>query len=146
MQTYINGTIIVGNGEIIEVGTILVEEGKIKEVGQNVTIPENADKGWHTLLALEEAGVPFAITTDHPVVGSEYLMTSVAQAVKHGLSEASAWKSVTISSALHIGIEDRLGPLEKGKDADLVIWSSHPFDVTANVEKTIIEGELVFEA
>ncbi|OIJ12307.1 amidohydrolase [Anaerobacillus arseniciselenatis] len=107
---------------------------------------ENADKGWHTLLALEEVGVPFAITTDHPVVGIEYLITSVAQAVKNGLNEASAWKSVTLNAAKHIGIEDRLGSLEKGKDADLVIWSSHPFDVTANVEKTIIDGEVVFEA
>lgn len=106
---------------------------------------ENADKGWHTLLALEEAGVPFSITTDHPVVGIEYLMTSVIQAVKNGLSEASAWKSVTLNAAKHIGIEDRVGSLEIGKDADFVIWSNHPFDVTAVVEKTVIDGEVVFE-
>ncbi|WP_261179621.1 amidohydrolase [Anaerobacillus sp. CMMVII] len=106
---------------------------------------ENADKGWHTLLALEEAGVPFSITTDHPVVGIEYLITSVIQAVKNGLSEESAWKSVTLNAAKHIGIEDRVGSLEVGKDADFVIWSHHPFDVSANVEKTIIEGEVVFE-
>lgn len=106
---------------------------------------ENADKGWHTLLALEEAGVPFSITTDHPVVGIEYLITSVAQAVKNGLNEASAWKSVTLNAAKHIGIDDRVGSLEKDKDADLVIWSSHPFDVTANVEKTIIDGKVVYE-
>ncbi len=106
---------------------------------------ENADKGWHTLLALEEAGVPFSITTDHPVVGIEYLVTSVAQAVKHGLSEAVAWKSVTINAAKHIGVADRLGSLEKGKDADFVIWSKHPFDVSAVVEKTMIDGNIVFQ-
>jgi imidazolonepropionase-like amidohydrolase len=105
---------------------------------------ENADKGWHTLLALEEAGIPFAITTDHPVVGIEYLITSVAHAVKNGLSETTAWKSVTINAAKHIGIEDRVGSLEVGKDADFVIWSSHPFDVNAKVEQTIIDGEVVF--
>ncbi|RXJ00715.1 amidohydrolase [Anaerobacillus alkaliphilus] len=105
---------------------------------------ENADKGWHTLLALEEADVPFSITTDHPVVGIEYLVTSVAQAVKHGLREETAWKSVTINAAKHIGVEDRLGSLEKGKDADFVIWSAHPFDVTAIVEQTVIDGNVVF--
>lgn len=107
---------------------------------------ETADKGWHTLVALEKAGVPFSITTDHPVVSIEYLITSVAQGVKHGLSEETAWKSITLQAAKHIGVEDRVGSLEQGKDADFVIWSCHPFDVSARVEKTIIDGKVVFEA
>jgi imidazolonepropionase-like amidohydrolase len=105
---------------------------------------ELADKGWHTLTALAEAGVPFSLTTDHPVVGIEHLATSAILAVKYGLSEEQALKAITINAAKHLGVEERVGSIEAGKDADFVLWSGDPFDLRSKVEQTYINGELIF--
>ncbi|MDQ0254048.1 imidazolonepropionase-like amidohydrolase [Evansella vedderi] len=105
---------------------------------------ELADKGYHTLVELEKYGVPFSITTDHPVIGIEYLTTAAANAVKFGLKEASAIKALTSQAARHIGVENRVGSLEKGKDADLVLWTRHPFDSYTHVVETIVNGETVY--
>ncbi|PLR75033.1 amidohydrolase [Bacillus sp. UMB0728] len=104
---------------------------------------ELADKGWHTLPALAEEGIAFSLTTDHPVVGIEHLMTSAILAVKNGLSEEQALEATTINAARHLGVEDRVGSLEPGKDADFVIWSGDPFDLRSSVEETYINGERV---
>lgn len=127
----------------------LAESGVRVAVGPTMSTRskvELADKGWHTVIALANAGVPVSITTDHPVVGIEYLITSVATAVSYGLAEAVAWQSVTINAAKHIGVEDRVGSIEVGKDADLVIWSGDPFDLRNKVEQTLIEGKVVYSA
>ncbi|MGG0755229.1 amidohydrolase [Brevibacillus laterosporus] len=126
----------------------LLEKGVRVSVGPTLSSRskiELADKGFHTHLALAEAGVPFSITTDHPVVGIEYLVTSVAHAVSDGLDEALAWQAITLHAAQHLGVEDRVGSLEVGKDADVVIWSGHPFQIQNKVEKTFINGEVVYE-
>ncbi len=107
---------------------------------------ELAKKGWHTVVALAKAGVPVSITTDHPVVAIDYLMTAVANAVKHGLDETTALQAVTLNAAKHIGVEDRVGSIEPGKDADFAIWSGHPLDLKNRVEMTIIEGQVVYKA
>jgi imidazolonepropionase-like amidohydrolase len=104
---------------------------------------ELADKGWHTLPALAKEGIAFSLTTDHPVVGIEHLMTSAILAVKNGLSEEQALEAITINAARHLGVEDRVGSLEPGKDADFVIWSGDPFDLRSAVEETFINGERV---
>ncbi|MCY0869285.1 MAG: amidohydrolase family protein [Firmicutes bacterium] len=106
---------------------------------------ELAEKGWHTLCALVDAGVQISITTDHPVVGIEYLVTAAATAVRHGLPEAAAWRAITIAAAEHIGVADRVGSLEVGKDADLVMWSGHPFDFRSFVRATWIGGQVVYD-
>ncbi|KQL52559.1 amidohydrolase [Heyndrickxia shackletonii] len=106
---------------------------------------ELANKGWHTLVALTNAGVSVSITTDHPVVGIEHLMTSAIMAVKNGLSETDALKAITINAAKHLGVEERVGSIEAGKDADFAIWSGDPFDLRSSVVKTYIQGECVFE-
>jgi imidazolonepropionase-like amidohydrolase len=105
---------------------------------------ETSDKGWHTLVALAEAGVPFSITTDHPVVGIEHLMNSAILAVKHGLSEELALKAITLQAAKHLGVEDRIGSIEVGKDADFVIWNGDPFDLRNSAEQTWINGRNVY--
>ena len=104
---------------------------------------ELVNKGWHTLVSLAEAGVPFSITTDHPVVSIEYLMASVILAVKAGVSEELALQAVTLNAARHLGVEDRVGSIEVGKDADFVLWSGDPFDLRSHVLKTFINGEQV---
>ena len=105
---------------------------------------ELADKGWHTVSALANAGIPVSITTDHPVVGIEHLMTSAILAVKNGLTEAQALEAITLNAAKHIGVEDRVGSIEVGKDADFVIWSGDPFDLRSSVDATYINGEIVY--
>ncbi|MDV2582740.1 amidohydrolase [Alkalibacillus haloalkaliphilus] len=104
---------------------------------------ELENRGWETLPTYAKHGVPFTITTDHPVVPIEHLMTSAIMGVKNGLTDQEAMKALTINGAKHLGIEDRVGSLEKGKDADLVIWSGDPFDLRNKVEATYIEGKKV---
>ncbi|MBV6684720.1 amidohydrolase [Bacillus sp. JRC01] len=105
---------------------------------------ELSDKGWNTLLALAEADVPFSITTDHPVIAIEHLMTSVILSVKYGLTEAQAMKAITSDAAKHLGVDDRVGTVEAGKDADFVLWNGTPFDLRNQVEHTYINGVRVF--
>lgn len=105
---------------------------------------ELADKGWHTLVALTNAGIPVSITTDHPVVGIEHLMTSAILAVKNGLTEQQALEAITLNAAKHIGVENRVGSIEVGKDGDFVIWNGDPFDLRTTVEATYIDGKKVY--
>ncbi|MCR6105592.1 amidohydrolase [Salipaludibacillus agaradhaerens] len=126
----------------------LAEHGVQVSVGPTMSTRskvELADKGYHTMVALEKHDVPFSITTDHPVVGIDYLTTTAAHAIKNGLSEVTALKALTSQAARHLSIEAMKGSLEKGKDADFVIWSGHPFDVYTTVKETFIEGKSVYK-
>lgn len=105
---------------------------------------ELKDMGWHTLKALTDAGVPCSITTDHPVIGIEHLVASAIYAIREGgLTEQEAFLAITLNAAKHIGVEDRVGSIEVGKDADFVIWSGHLFDLMSEAEQVFIDGELV---
>ncbi|MCL7748120.1 amidohydrolase [Halalkalibacter alkaliphilus] len=108
------------------------------------TKQELNNKGWHTLVELEKQGIPFSITTDHPVVTIDHLITSAITAVKFGLSEEAAFRAITVRAAEHLGIDQQVGSLEVGKDADIVIWNAHPLTGQAKVEKTFINGECVY--
>lgn|SRR5690625_207840 len=101
---------------------------------------ELKDKTWETLKVLTEAGIPCSITTDHPVVSVEYLLFSAIEAIKHGLSEQQALQAITLNAAQHIGVADRVGSIEVGKDADFILWSGNPFDIRNKVVKVFIDG------
>ena len=94
---------------------------------------------------LYEAGVKFAIMTDHPVIPQQYLPICAALAHKDGLPEEEALKAITINAAEIIGVGDRVGSLEVGKDADIIVLSGHLFDYKTVVEKTIINGEVIYD-
>jgi imidazolonepropionase-like amidohydrolase len=93
---------------------------------------------------LAAAGVTIAITTDHPVVPINFLAHQAALSVKHGLDREAALRALTINPARIIGIDDRLGSIEPGKDADLVIWSGDPLDVLSRVTLALMNGEEIY--
>jgi len=93
---------------------------------------------------LASAGVTIAITTDHPVVPINFLAHQAALSVKHGLDRDTALRALTINPARIVGIDDRLGSIEPGKDADLVIWSGDPLDVLSRVTLALMNGTEIY--
>lgn len=106
---------------------------------------ELRNKSFETPKKLWEAGVKFSIMTDHPVIPIQYLPLCAALAAKEGLPEEEALKAITIYPAEILEIDDRVGSIEVGKDADLVIWNEHPFNINSNVACTIIDGKVVYK-
>ncbi|MCT4566334.1 MAG: amidohydrolase [Maledivibacter sp.] len=94
---------------------------------------------------LSKAGVKVAIMTDHPVIPLHHLGLCAALAVKAGMDEEEALKAITINPAEILEVDDKIGSLKEGKDADIVIWSHHPFEIKAEVLYTIINGEVVYK-
>ncbi len=104
----------------------------------NDAIPYNA-------AIMASQGVTVAINSDDSEM-SRRLNQEAAKGVKYGgMSEEEAWKMVTINPAILLRIDDRVGSIKEGKDADLVLWSDHPMSVYAKAEKTIIEGAVYFD-
>ena len=93
---------------------------------------------------LAAAGVTIAITTDHPVVPINFLIHQATLAVKEGLDPVTALQAVTINPARIIGVDDRIGSLTVGKDADLVIWSGDPLDVMSRAERAFLDGQEIY--
>ena len=106
---------------------------------------EAVDMAWETGAILEAAGVPLAYHTDDFVNDSRLFLRSAALGHRAGLSRAGALRSVTLSGAEMMGLEDRVGSLEVGKDADLCVLGGDPLSVYALVEQTWVDGELVFD-
>ena len=90
---------------------------------------------------LSDAGVLFAITTDHPETPLQYLPYCAALAVKGGLGIYEALKAITINPAIILGIDDILGSIEKGRRADLVLYNGNPLEILTNIDAIILNGE-----
>jgi imidazolonepropionase-like amidohydrolase len=104
----------------------------------NDAIPYNA-------AIMHNAGVTVAINSDDREM-SRRLNQEAAKTVKYGgMSELEAWKMVTINPAKLLHIDNRVGSIKVGKDADVVLWSDHPLSIYAKAEKTIIEGKIYFD-
>ncbi|MFY0630808.1 MAG: amidohydrolase family protein [Flavobacteriaceae bacterium] len=104
----------------------------------NDAIPYNA-------AIMHDAGVTVAINSDDREM-SRRLNQEAAKTVKYGgVSELEAWKMVTINPAKLLHIDNRVGSIKVGKDADVVLWSDHPLSIYAKAEKTIIEGTVYFD-
>jgi imidazolonepropionase-like amidohydrolase len=107
---------------------------------------ELSNKSFATAKVLHEAGVPVSIITDAPVIPLQYLPMCAGLAVDGGLDPEEAWKSITIRPATALGIADRVGSLEPGKDADIVIWTADPITALgAAARMTIVDGKIVYE-
>lgn len=92
---------------------------------------------------LSKAGIKVAIMTDHPVIPVQYLPVCAAIAVREGMDEMEALKAITINAAEITGIADRVGSLEAGKDADIVIFDGHPLDFRSKTVWVFIDGHAV---
>lgn len=97
-----------------------------------------------TVGILQKAGVPVALTTDHPVSRIQYLPLCAALAVKEGMEETAALRAITIDAARICRVDHRLGSLTVGKDADLCLWDGSPLEIASTLQATIIDGEVVW--
>lgn len=93
---------------------------------------------------LAEAGIKFALMTDHPVIPLQYLPVTAALAVREGLDETTALKAITIYAAEITGIADRVGSIEAGKDADIALFNGNPLDYRVKAQRVFIDGREVY--
>lgn len=122
----------------------LAAEGYPVAVGPSfghATKLELINKSFETPGLLAKAGCQVSIITDSPVIPQQYLALCAGLAVKSGMDEFDALKAITINPAKHIGVEDRVGSLEVGKDADVVITDGSPLVSSTNVVKVYINGK-----
>jgi imidazolonepropionase-like amidohydrolase len=99
----------------------------------------------HNVALMTRNGVLVSVNSDSDEL-ARHLNLDAAKAMKYGgLSEEEALKTATINAARQLGVGHRIGSIEPGKDADLVLWSGHPFSTYSRVETTMIEGEVYFD-
>jgi imidazolonepropionase-like amidohydrolase len=123
--------ILADKGIPVTVGPILFSRVKYELKGMT---PKNPG-------LMARAGVKVAIQTDE-TSAVKYLSINAALAVREGMSEEEALKAITINPAEIIGVADRVGSLEVGKDADIVVFSGHPFDYRTVAELVLVDGQV----
>lgn len=130
-----------------EIADVLAKEGYPVAVGpyfsQSVR-EENSRKNPTSAVKLVRAGCNVSVMTDSPIVAQEYLPLVAGLLMREGLDEYEALKTITINPARHIGIEDRVGSIEVGKDADIVIAKGCPMQITVKPEAVFLYGKQVF--
>ena len=109
----------------------------------NASKPELLNKSWTTPGILAAAGIPVSIITDAPVIPQQYLPLCAGLAVKAGMDPFQALQAITINPARHIGVEDRVGSLEAGKDADIVLTDGDPMVSDTVVKYVIVDGKVL---
>ncbi|MGG7618173.1 amidohydrolase [Bacillus coreaensis] len=123
-----------GIGLKVSVGPTLTRRSKV----------ELKNKSWKTYQELTDHGVEVSITTDHPYTPIQYLNICAAIATREGLPEQKALEGITILPARNLRLEDKIGSIEIGKEADLVLWSHHPFHFLSKPKWTMIKGSIVY--
>ena len=131
-------------------GHLIVDELKEADVPvavgptlTNASKVELLNKSWTTPGILAEAGLRVSIITDAPVIPQQYLALCAGLAVKAGMDPFKALQAITINPARHIGIEDRVGSLEAGKDADVVLTDGDPMVSDTVVRYVIADGKVL---
>jgi imidazolonepropionase-like amidohydrolase len=133
-EAHLLADIIAARGIPVIIGPLLTSRSKVELRNRSLANPGR----------LATAGVTIAITTDHPVVPVNFLAHQAALAVKDGLDRETALRALTINPARIAGVDDRLGSIEPGKDADLVIWSGDPLDVLSRAVRVFIDGAEIY--
>ncbi|MEU3214054.1 amidohydrolase family protein, partial [Nocardiopsis alba] len=93
---------------------------------------------------LDRAGVKVALTTDAPVIPIEYLVYQAILCVKEGMDRDSAIRALTVNPAEIMGLDDRVGSLKPGLDADVVVWSGDPLDIMSRALRVFVGGREVY--
>ncbi|MDX2475661.1 MAG: amidohydrolase family protein [Candidatus Krumholzibacteria bacterium] len=106
---------------------------------------EAVDLRFETGARLAEAGALVAYHTDDWITDSRLFLRSAAMGMRGGLDRNTALKSVTLNGAIMLGLDDKVGSLSKGKDADFIILDGDPLSVYSQVQQTWVEGQLVFD-
>ena len=136
------------DGELIS--DELAKEGLPVFVGPTLGSKSKAElrhKSFTTPGALYHAGLTVSIITDAPVIPLEKLPMCAGLAANAGLPMEEAWRAITINPARSLGIDSRVGSLEPGKDADLVLWTADPLTtIGAEAYCTIVDGKVVYQA
>jgi imidazolonepropionase-like amidohydrolase len=133
-EAHLLADIIAARGVPVIIGPLLTSRSKVELRNRSMANPGR----------LARAGVTIAITTDHPVVPINFLAHQAALAVKDGLDRDTALRALTINPARIAGIDDRLGSIEAGKDADLAVWSGDPLDLLSRVQRAFIDGAEIY--
>lgn len=124
----------------------LAQAGYPMAVGPTLTNAskiELVNKSWTTPGVLAAKGCHVSIITDAPVIPQQYLPLCAGLAVKAGMKPFDALQAITIHPAEHLGIENRVGSLETGKDADIVLTDGDPMDSLTNVVAVFVDGRKV---
>ncbi|GGK67343.1 amidohydrolase [Ornithinimicrobium pekingense] len=133
-ESYLMADLLAEKGVPVLYGPMIVSRSKVEVRDRSLRAPG----------ILDRAGVQVSIITDHPVVPIEYLITQVALAVREGMDRDAALRSVTLNPAAVLGVEERVGSITVGKDADVVLWSGDPLDLQSRVLRTYLDGAEVY--
>lgn len=133
-EAHVIADVLAERGTPVVIGPLLTSRSKVELRARDLRNPGR----------LARAGVRIAITTDHPVVPIHFLVHQATFAVKEGLDRDTALRALTLDPAQIMGVEDRLGSLTVGKDADLCIWSGDPLDVMSRVQLAFVGGREVY--
>ena len=131
------------------VADIIAEAGYPVAVGPSASYPSKYElrgKTWETPAVLHRAGCRVSITCDAPVTRQNFLPLWAGLAIRAGLDPFAALQAITINPARHIGADARVGSLEVGKDADIVLTDGSPFEINTRVCRVWIDGKEVFAA
>lgn len=105
--------------------------------------PELSNLSLNAPKILADKNATFSMSTDHPETPLKFLSLCAMLSVREGLTENQALESITIKSAEILGLDDKIGSISQGKDADLVIFDGNPFDIHTKVEKVICKGVII---
>ena len=126
------------------IADLLAQENVPLAVGPTLGTPNKIEcqhRSWTTPGVLDRAGCQVSIITDAPFIPQEHLALCAAMAIEAGMEPFSALKAITINAARHIGVADRVGSIEVGKDADLVLIDGSPFVLQSKIQTVLINGE-----
>lgn len=132
-EAHLLADVIAARGVPVLLGPLM--SGRVKVEMRNASLANAA--------VLHRAGVEISLVTDHPVVPVEHARVQAALAVRAGLPQAAALRALTLHPARALGIDDRVGSLAPGRDADLVLWSGDPLEFSSRVVGAWISGRRV---
>lgn len=133
-EAHLLADVIAERGIRVLIGPLFTTKSKVELRGRSIANPGK----------LAAAGVEISIITDHPVIPINFLIHQATFAIKEGLDRETALRSITINPAKVLGLADRMGSLEVGKDADVVLWSGDPLDVMQRALTVWIGGRAVY--